>query len=111
MPPTVKQGVSLTSTSDPVEGFVELDGEKFDVLKCNGEQYKTIEGWQVEDPPITVLYGMAAELCPSLPEDRLMKLNRADIGKIILLGGRGVAAVEALFPNAESPERTSTSPD
>jgi hypothetical protein len=108
MPTPDAQGISLTSVRNPVAGFVELNKKKYNVLKFTGDQYKRVEA-ATDATPVTRLYELAAEVCPTMPAKVLDKCNRDEIGIILLVAGRGIAAVKALFPNVESPE-TPTSP-
>lgn len=101
--PKKKEGVSISATREPVAGFVEIDGTEYDVLKLNGDQFERVEKFG-DTTPVTDLFKMAQEVCPSMPADVLKKQDRDSVGVILLLAGQGIAAVRALFPNVESPE-------
>lgn len=100
-----KKVFDLRARRNPVAGQIRItDDERLhDVLKLNGLQYQRLEAIQDTDPA-TLLYELAHECVPSLTREEVLALDRDLVGAILVLAGQGIAAVEQLFPNAESPE-------
>lgn len=106
---TQRRVFDLRAHRDPVAGtIVANDGNPYDVFKFNGDQFQRVSQFD-ETTPVPALYDLVGEVVPTLSKDELLKLDKEQCHQILVLAGQGIEAVEALFPNVESPERQ-TSP-
>jgi len=102
--------IDLRSLQNAIAGKVELNDGVHDVRKLTAEQYQIVLGNQEADEAtqLALSIDMAAE-CTGIPIEAIRKFPPDAIRGIVTLAGAGVAAVEKLFPNGNSPE-ASTSP-
>lgn len=104
---TPKKVFDLTAHCDPVAGIIKVKDISYDVLKFNGLQYQQVQ-LMSNNTPVSEMYDLVAAVVPSLPDSERMTFDRDMCGLVLMMAGQGVEAVERLFPNAPSPE-TSTS--
>lgn len=101
--------VNLDDHRDPVAAVIEVRGVKHQVLKPKRRQYQQMAN--IDTMKATALYDMVHDVVPSLPDEDLADLDKETCWVIIALSSNGIGVVEQLFPNARSPEPTSsTSP-
>lgn len=86
-----------------IVGEIEIDGASHNVKPMTFAAHQTLEGAD-DRSSIAAMRDAVRLVVPTLSDEQLASLD-ADIGKAILtLAGAGIEAVEALFPNAVSPE-------
>lgn len=108
-----KKVIDLRSLQSAIAGKVELAQGVFDVRKLDVGQYQTAMAIDHQGDPRAALEAsvqLVVEIMPDLPETQVRKLPPEVLSAVIALATQGVEAVEELFPNAASPETSSTSP-
>lgn len=114
MPTDSGKILDLRALQHEIAGRVELADGVHEVRKLNVAQYQATLAIDHQGDPSAALEAsvqLVAEIVPGLPVERVRQLPPAVLAAIIALATQGVAAVEALLPNAPSPENpSSTSP-
>lgn len=105
--------IDLRSLQNAIAGTVELNGGVYQVRKLNVVQYKAALAIHRATDPDVMMDGtvqLVAEIT-GMPVADVAMLPGEVLAAIIALAMQGVEAVEALLPNAASPESSSsTSP-
>ncbi len=90
-------------------GRVRLeDGTQHDVFPTKGRTYRGLRAATKEEA-VDKVYAAAKECIPSATAEQIDELTLEQANAVLAIAGAGIAAVEALYPNAVSPA-TSTSP-
>lgn len=105
--------LSLTALQEEIAGVVELYGVRHNVRAISSGQQQRIVRFQ-KNPDAEGYLDLAMEICcevldPPLPREAVEKWSAKARDAVVALASRGIEAVEEAFPNAVSPE-PSTSP-
>lgn len=112
MPTPASKVIDLRSIQNEIAGRIELNEGAHDVRRLNVGQYQAAMAiGQDGQTALDVSVQLVTEIVPTLPEAQVRKLPPQALAAIIALASQGIEAVEALLPNAPSPENpSSTSP-
>lgn len=93
-----------------VAGRIRIAGTEYDVLQLTGATVQSLR--RTDDPAGAFERALAASrrCAPDVPADAMTDLNVDQIMAIVTMAGAGIAAVEVMFPNVNSPEQAPTSP-
>lgn len=101
--------VSISTARKRVMGQIEVDGVKHDVMQLDFGTNQMLTDAEGTAAYLPAVRSAIRVVCPSLSQETVDAMGIEDGSKIVLFAGAGAKAVEAMFPNADSPE-TPTSP-
>jgi hypothetical protein len=104
-----KKVIAISTARKKVMGQIDVDGVLTDVHQLDFGTMQMLEAAEATSNYLSAVRDAVVALCPSLSAEQVSNMGLDDGRMIVLYAGGGVRAVEAMFPNAVSPE-TPTSP-
>jgi hypothetical protein len=94
---------------------VRLDGKEIAVAPLDGVSYQklnelTKNGQPRKGEDLLVMYDVAKQCLPDVPEDRVMKMSAPQIGALIGVAQSSIDEVEASIPKRRAPGKASSAP-
>jgi hypothetical protein len=94
---------------------VKLDGREITVAPLDGVSYQklvelTTSGPVQKGEDLLVMYDIAKQCLPDLPEERVLKMSAPQIGALIGVAQSSIDEVEESIPKRKAPSKTSSAP-
>ena len=94
---------------------VRLDGKEIVVTPLDGVSYQRLleikkAGPATKGEDLLVMYEVAKQCLPNVPEERVMKLSAPQIGALISVAQSSIDEVEATIPKRKAPGKASSAP-
>jgi hypothetical protein len=96
--------VCISTARRKIMGTIEVNGVKHEVHQLTFGINQSINAAEGTARALVAVQDAVREVCPTLPEETLAAMSLDDGQVVLLFAGAGVRAVEAMFPNAVSPE-------
>lgn len=96
--------ISISTAKKKVMGTIVVDGVEHEVLQLDFGTNQALMHSDGTSAYLGAIRDAIATICPTLSPETIDRLGLDDGQVILLYAGAGVKAVEAMFPNAVSPE-------